>query len=149
MKRIVEFGLMLAAISLVFNAAQAQSGPYQYYPLPPCRVVDTRDPLGTNGGPALGMVARDFAIRGHCGVPFTAKAISANLTITNATTGSFLTVWPSGGAKPLAASLNFDPNSGALGNGIVIGLSANTNDLSVYNANGMVDVIIDVSGYFQ
>ena len=43
------------ATAMLFTAdrAFAQSGPFQYYPLSPCRLVDTRGPASTNGGPAF------------------------------------------------------------------------------------------------
>src|SRR6266852_968188 len=83
------------------TAAMAQTGPYQFYAVAPCRVVDTRNPVSTNGGPIFGPgTTRSFAIRGNCGVPTAAKAVSLNVTITGATTSSFLTLWPSGGTRP-------------------------------------------------
>src|SRR6266446_1972489 len=91
--------LTLTLFSLLFlfaGNALAQSGPYQYYPLAPCRAVDTRGATGTNGGPVFDTnTTRNFQIRGVCGVPTSAKAVSLNMTITGATQASFLTVWPS------------------------------------------------------
>jgi hypothetical protein len=136
---------------VVGDVAHAQSGPYQYYPLTPCRVVDTRNANSTNGGPALGLaVQRDFALRGNCGVPSTAKAVAMNIVVVNPLFGGYLTVWPSGAARPLAATLNFAVTDTALANGAIMGLSTNAQDLSVLNgSNGPVHVVIDVSGYFQ
>ena len=127
----------------------AQTGPYQYYSITPCRVVDTRNPAGTNGGPSLSTTPRSFQIRGNCGVPSTAKAVSLNVTIANASSSSWLTIWPSGSAQPFVSTINFDQNSAALANGAIVGLSSNTTDLSVANAVGGVHVILDVTGYFQ
>ena len=45
--------LLTAAIALTATAASAQSGPYSFFAVNPCRVVDTRNPTSTNGGPAL------------------------------------------------------------------------------------------------
>lgn len=136
--------------SLVATAALAQSGPYSFYAINPCRVVDTRNPTGTNGGPALGPgTTRNFAIKGFCGVPSTAKAVSLNVTVTGATTTSFLTLWPSGTARPGVSTINFTQTDAALANGAIVGLSASTTDLSVYNSSGNVNVILDVTGYFQ
>jgi hypothetical protein len=149
MKTIIR--IAIAAVTLSLGAADlfAQSGPYQYIPLTPCRVVDTRNPVGTNGGPALTTAARDFAIRGNCGVPVGAKAVAVNITVTSASTSSWLTIWPSGQSKPFVSTINFDSTTTALANGAVIGVSANTQDLSVANAAGTVHMIIDVSGYYQ
>ncbi len=131
-------------------SAAAQTGPYQFFAVPPCRIVDTRNPNSTNGGPIVGNnTQRDFAVRGTCGVPTSAKAVSLNVTITGATTSSFLTLWPSGGTRPVVSSINFTQNDAALANGAIVGLSTNAGDLSVYNSGGNVHVILDVTGYFQ
>ena len=136
---------MLSAVS-----AAAQTGPFQFFAVAPCRVVDTRNPVSTNGGPILGTgTQRDFAIRGNCGIPTTAKAVSLNVTITGATTSSFLTLWPSGGARPVVSTINFTQNDTALANGAIVGISTNPGDLSVFNSSGNVHVILDVTGYFQ
>ena len=147
--RVGFFTLTLAAILFGRDAA-AQTGPYQFYALSPCRVVDTRNPNGVNGGPGLGQATRrDFSIRGRCGVPTTAKAVSLNVTITAASTTSWLALWPSGQTMPYVSTINFTNSDPALANGAVIGLSANAQDLSVYNSTGTVHVILDVNGYFQ
>jgi hypothetical protein len=143
----------IAAVSFfllgIAAAASAQTGPYQFYALTPCRVVDTRGATGVNGGPALTTTRRDFQIRGFCGVPTTAKAVSLNVTVTNATAFSWLTLWPAGQAPPPVSTINFDANVSALANGAIVGVSTATHDLSVTNANGTVHVILDVTGYFQ
>lgn len=146
--------IALAAFTLAALAfagdLRAQTGPLSYFSVTPCRVVDTRNPNGTNGGPALGENSqRDFQIRGNCGVPTTAKAVSINLAVTQATATSFLSAWPSGTTRPSASNINFNPSQFSLSNGAIVGLSTNTNDLSVYNRWGTVHVIIDVNGYFQ
>jgi hypothetical protein len=149
MRHILRLTLFMLLFAIAGNAL-AQSGPYQYYALSPCRVVDTRGANGTNGGPILGSDStRSFQIRGFCGVPTGAKAVSLNMTIVNATQSSFLTVWPSNLARPVVSMLNFEAADPSLANGVLVGLSTNTQDLSVYNSFGNVHVIIDVTGYFQ
>ncbi|HEX6085141.1 MAG TPA: hypothetical protein VF266_11485, partial [Thermoanaerobaculia bacterium] len=59
------------------------------------------------------------------------------------------TVWPSGLTQPIVSMINFEATDPALANGIIVGLSSNTQDLSVYNSSGNVHVIVDVTGYFQ
>lgn len=135
---------------ILATATSALAQPYQYYPLSPCRVVDTRGAVSTNGGPKFGANnTRNFQMRGVCGIPTGARAVSLNVTITAATQTSFLTVWPSGTVRPVVSMMNFEPADPALANGIIVGISTNTQDLSVYNASGAVHVIIDVTGYFQ
>ena len=143
---IAVFAVVVAV--LLPSSAKAQTG-LSFFPLNPCRVVDTRDPVGTNGGPAMTTASRDFEIRGHCGIPTTAKAVAINVTVVNASTFSWLTVWPSGTSKPFVSTLNYDQNSGAVANGAIVGVSTNAQDLSVANAVGVCNVIIDVNGYFK
>jgi len=130
--------------------AVSASAQLQFFAVAPCRIVDTRNPNATNGGPIMGTNSqRDFAVRGNCGVPTGAKAVSLNVTITGATQSSFLTLWPSGGARPVISTINFSSTDPALANGAIVGVSVNAADLSVYNNFGSVHVILDVTGYFQ
>lgn len=149
MRRLIQLSLLVSAL-IVTDRAFAQSGPFQYYPLSPCRLVDTRGATSTNGGPGFTTdSSRNFTVRGLCGVPTTAKAVSLNVTVTQATAPSWLAVWPSGGTRPNVSMINFESSDPALANGIIVGVSTNAQDLSVYNNFGSVHVIIDVTGYFQ
>lgn len=150
MRRLTLQLLLVTSALILASTAVAQSGPFEYFPLSPCRVADTRGSVGTNGGPALGTATtRNMQVRGRCGVPTSAKAVSLNVTITQASAGSWLAVWPSGSSRPNVSMINFQPSDPALANGIIVGLSTATEDLSVYNNFGSVHVIIDVTGYFQ
>jgi hypothetical protein len=146
MTTICRAALLITALAICSSAAQAQ---YSYFAVTPCRVVDTRNATSTNGGPALSTTPRSFSIRGNCGIPTTAKAISMNLTVTNASSSSWLTIWPAGQTEPFVSTINFDPTFAALANGALVGLSANATDLSIHNAFGSVHVIVDVTGYYQ
>ncbi len=121
------------------------------HPLAPCRLVDTRNPgpLGVLAGPALvAGVRRDFAIGGVCGVPVTAVAISANITVTNAGAPGSLTVFPSDVSQPSTWAISFRA-SRTRGNNAVIYLSGTTSTFSVFdNSPTSVDFILDVNGYF-
>jgi len=139
--------------TLLFGAttASAQSGPFSFFAVNPCRVVDTRGFVSTNGGPIVPQSGqRDFAIRGNCGVPSDAAAVSLNVTIVNATTSSFLTLWPAGTARPTVSTINFSQTDPSLANGAIVALGpAGSPDLSVFNCCGSVHVIIDITGYFK
>ncbi len=51
-------------------SCQAAGPPLDFYTLSPCRVVDTRNPAGPQGGPALpAHASRTFTLAGQCGVP--------------------------------------------------------------------------------
>lgn len=144
MKQTVRLSLMSIAVSLFATALHAQTGPYSFFAITPCRAVDTR------GGSPLGPgQQRNFAIRGVCGVPATAAAVSINVTVTSATASSFLTVWPTGGSRPNVSTINFTSTDQALANGAIVGLGTTPTDLAVFNSSGNVHVLIDVTGYFQ
>jgi serine protease len=144
--------LLAVSAVLLFGAAtaSAQTGPFSFFAVAPCRVVDTRNPVSTNGGPVMGQgVTRTFAIRNNCGVPAGAAAVSLNVTVANATTGSFLTIWPAGITRPVVSTINFTQNDPSLANGAIVALGAGSPDLSVFNSGGSVHVIIDITGFFQ
>jgi hypothetical protein len=143
---------LAALVSLVLIAvAPSARAQYSYFALNPCRVVDTRNATGVNGGPILGANSvRSFAIRGSCGVPTTAKAVSLNLAVTGMTAGGYITLWPSGQTRPVVSTINFVGTESALANGAIVGLSTNTQDLSAFDgSSSAVHIIIDVTGYFQ
>lgn len=142
MRTIYRFILLTIVGILGTISASAQTGPLQFYTVAPCRVFDTRDstPLGQS-------VARDFAVRGHCGIPTSAKAVSINITVLDATQQSYVALWPSGGTQG-SSTINFYPGQ-QLANGAITPLSTNPNDLTLLNCCGTVNVILDVNGYFQ
>lgn len=161
------FPVVLVASSVIALQpfAALGAGPYSYFAVTPCRVVDTRCQTGVatggcpfldtpNGQPALvgNGPPRDFKMRGNCGVPTTAVAVSLNATIVpqTSTPGNFyLSLWPSGGAQPTVSTLNFTQNDVALANGAIVPVSTNTNDLSAFASTfNTAHLILDITGYF-
>jgi 6-phosphogluconolactonase len=122
----------------------------RFYPLPPCRVGDTRRPIGPLDGPALQPGAtRSFAVAGVCGIPAGAVAISANLTVTNVGAAGELVVFPSDVARPTSSSISFVAHRTRANNDFVL-LSGSDTSFSVFNnSTATVDFILDVNGYFQ
>jgi hypothetical protein len=128
--------------------AEQPAAPASLHTLEPCRVLDTRQPDGPWGGPALGASAdRVFVLAGRCGVPATATAVSANLTVVGAAAPGHLSVWADGGPVPATSVLNFG-SSQARANNAVIPLGAE-GAFRVRVGAGPVDFILDVNGYFQ
>ena len=79
----------------------------QFYPLTPCRVVDTRHANGDLGGPYLthGQQRNFPVLESTCGIPNSAQAYSFNFTAIPRTRSlGFLTVWPEG----QTAAIGFD-----------------------------------------
>ena len=120
-----------------------------FYTVPPCRLVDTRDPAGPRGGPVLSSSSsRSFPLAGFCGIPGTAKALSVNLTATQPSAAGYLTLFPDGTLVPLTSSINFSAGR-TRANNAVLPLGSN-GALRVQAAGGgTVHFILDVNGYFE
>jgi hypothetical protein len=121
-----------------------------FNPLVPLRLLDTR--IGT-GAPTAKVLAgatltlHVTGVGGTAGVPASgAAAVVLNVTVTNPTAASFLTVWPSGVAMPLASNLNFRAGQ-TVPNRVMVGLGTG-GSVSIYNGFGTVDIVADVNGWF-
>ncbi len=111
----------------------------------PVRVLDTRIGLGAaRMGPQTSI---DLPVAGRSGVPANAAAVVLNLTATEPTAASYLTVWPSGTARPATSNLNVAAGETAA-NLVVVGVGAG-GAVSLFNLAGGVQVIADVMGWFD
>jgi hypothetical protein len=125
-----------------------------FYTVTPCRVLDTRNPTGPRGGPALVAGAtRTFTITGtapgECQIPLTAKAVSINVTVTSPTSLGFLTLFPGGTTAPLASTINFRAGQTRANNAIVPLGTNGTISVLDGQPSGTTHFILDVNGYFQ
>lgn len=126
------------------------AGPADYYTLTPCRLVDTRNPAGAWGGPALLPGQRVFQTAGQCGIPAGAKALAVNLTVVNPPLGGHLTHFPGNAAPPNASTLSFKPGSTRANNAVLMLASSGSGAFAINNAaSAPVHFIVDVYGYFQ
>jgi hypothetical protein len=121
-----------------------------FYTVTPCRLSDTRNPNGTYGGPALHpLETRGYPMYGQCGVPFNAVAVALNVAVTAPSDPGNLICFPAGADLPPISTINYGIGRTRSNNTIVpLGPGG---EMSVYanQANGTVQVIIDVTGYFQ
>ncbi len=121
--------------------------------LPPARICDTR-PTSVSGltdqctGKTLAAGSTlPVQVAGKGGVPASGvSAVVLNVTVTDTTSGGYLTLWPTGEAQPLSSDLNWPPGK-TVANLVVVALGA-SGQVSVYNSAGSNDVVIDVVGYF-
>ena len=120
----------------------------QFVPVTPCRVVDTRNPNGTFGGPFIAAnSSRDFPIpRGSCNIPSTASAYSLNATVVPHGSLGYVTVWPTGFPRPLVSTMN--SYDGRVKADAVIMPNGDNGGVSVY-ASDATDVVLDINGYFE
>ncbi|HXO21672.1 MAG TPA: glycoside hydrolase family 44 protein [Thermoanaerobaculia bacterium] len=137
----------LAVLSL--PAAALGAG---FYPLMPCRVLDTRNAAGAYGGPALAANAtRAIALAGRCGIPATAQAVSMNLTITGSQQGGDLRAFPGDVAMTPTSAINFRAGQTRANNAVLAVAADGSATLNVHAdlGAGAVHLILDVNGYFQ
>jgi hypothetical protein len=128
------------------------SGPQAlaFYPVTPCRVVDTRAGSGLTGAfgqPSLsGGVTRDFPVpSSNCGIPSSAHAYSVRTTVVARGPLGYLTAGPAEQPLPTVATLNA-LNGGVIGNQAIV--SAGTNGSISLFASNNTDLVIDIDGYF-
>ena len=136
-----------ADVLVTIHAADAST---RLFNLTPCRLVDTRDPAGPLGGPAIGAgQTRVFPLVGVCGIPTGAVALVLNVTgVTPAAAGSFA-LFPGNGTFADTASVAFMTGKTRAAAGISKLATDGSGTLSVRNsAPAAVDLILDVSGYF-
>jgi hypothetical protein len=132
----------------------------KFFSVTPCRLIDTRGPTGTNGGPAMSAGttlatggSRNFQVTNLCGVPLTAKAATLNVTVANPTSDGYYIVYPFGATRPVVSTLNWNSGEPALANGAIVPLGSDpTLQLTVFlrlYSGGTANLIVDVTGYFQ
>ena len=128
------------------------SGP-SYTGLTPARLMDTRGPGLTDDGVASGGGAvraggqARLMVRGRGGVPASGVAsVAINVTAVGPTAVSYLTVWPSDRTKPNASNLNLSPRT-TVANMVIVPLAAD-GSITIFNAAGSTDVLVDVLGWF-
>jgi hypothetical protein len=123
------------------------SGGSRLQPLVPARILDTRNGNGHTGvvGPNESF---DLQVTGRGGVPSSGvSAVVMNITATNPTAQSFLTVWPKGAALPTTSNLNFLPGQ-TIPNLVVVKVGTG-GQVSLLNGAGTVNVVGDVVGWFK
>ena len=122
--------------------------PSRFVPVPPCRVVDTRNPNGPFGGPAItANTSRAFLVpMSGCNIPPVASAYSLNLTVVPHGPLGFVTVWPSGLDQPGVSTVNsFDGRVKA--NALIVPSGA-AFGITVFATN-TADIVLDINGYFE
>ncbi len=122
-----------------------------FHPLAPCRAVDTRVADGGLGGvPIAAGQSRTFALTSRCGVPPTARALAANVTVTGGDGAGSLTIFSASRAKPGASVLAFGAGQTRAGQAILeLRDPAPTSVVCATPAGTGTHLVIDVIGYFE
>ena len=152
---------VVAAIAFGATTPAQAGGPFQYFPVTPCRVFDTRSPSGpTSGNPLNNPGPHDFRIQGSCGVPNGAQAVTINAIVVTPSTGGDLRLYPVGAPLVDVATLAYPGGDPALANGAIVPLGpvSMPGDKDFRTLIGMacspapcgtIHLIVDVTGYFQ
>jgi hypothetical protein len=143
---------MLLDISGYFTDAIPGGENLVYYPLSPCRVIETRTAYrpetGQFGPPSMaaGSTRRfRFPQSPHCSIPPGASAYSMTLTVVPPQPLSYMTLWPAGAAQPNVSSINSFAGR-VLANNTIVPAGAD-GSIDVFAA-GQTDFIVDINGYF-
>lgn len=135
------------AAGLASAATTVPVGATAFEALPrPVRVIDTRVGLGRYG---IRLASGDLrvSVTGVSGIPANARAIVATLTgVANQGPG-YVTLWPSGSARPEVSNLNLDAVGEAVANLATVRLGVG-GALDVFT-DRPADVIIDIAGWYQ
>lgn len=123
-----------------FDAALPNGG---FTPVEPTRALDTRS--GAKVGPG-GEVS--VGVLGKGGVPTDGvTAVALNVTVTEPTAWSYLTVYPTGTVRPTASNLNFSPGQ-TIAVQVLVQVGAG-GKVTLYNALGATHVVVDITGWYS
>lgn len=126
------------------------SSTQRFVPSAPFRFVDTRDRyraelnIGTSGARLGTGQVLTIQVAGVRGVPADAKAVSVNVTVTDAAGSGYLTAWPCG-ERPLASTANFTAGE-SVSNAAQLPLSADGR-LCIF-AQTAAHVVVDMNGWW-
>jgi hypothetical protein len=139
--------------AVVPNVMVLPTPPIAFVAIQPCRLADTRGTgglfTGPFGPPALAaLTPRVFPVAGYCGIPNTAQAVSANLTVTQPLASGWISIWPEAHPQPspLVASITYSQGQ-TIANALIAPLGVN-GGLTLYSKVG-AHVVIDVNGYYD
>ena len=125
------------------------SGPSNFYTVTPCRIVDTRNPAGPVGKPALvAGASRAFPMAGYCGIPAGATAVSLNVTVVDPAVVGNVALYPAGITPPATSTINYVTGITRANNAVVL-LNNGQVEAVCRQVSGTLDVVIDVNGYFR
>ena len=119
----------------------------------PMRVLDTRGasfggPVGVPTAAPIGPGQQlDLTLAGAGkAIPAGATAAVLNTTIdVDATMHSFLTIWPTGEARPISSTNNALPGSEV--SNVTIARLGQNGSVSIYNQQGSINLVLDLVGY--
>ena len=125
-------------------AEAAIAGASRYVAAGPARLADTRAPQ-SGGYSQLDATTVRVPVTGRGSVPAGAVAAVLTITATDSTAPGFVSVWPTGVARPSTSVLNFNEAGATVANTTIVQLGNGSVDIYVV---GGAKVIVDVAGAF-
>ena len=147
--------LLLLAASGTFDrrsspsayAAGAGTPGGEFFTMDPLRILDTRSGLGAPAAAVRAGQPLRVRVTGHGSVPASGvMAVVLNVTVDAPSAPAFLTVYPSGAARPNASNLNFVAGQ-TVANLAVVGVGSN-GSVDIFINNGQSTVIFDIVGWY-
>lgn len=120
----------------------------EFTAITPARLLDTRNGMSGRSGPLDPDSAMTLQVTGRGGVPAEGvAAVVLNVTGTQPTAPTFVTVFPSGIERPVISNLNLLPGQTSP-NMVTVGVGSD-GAVSLYSAVGTTHLIADVVGYYS
>ncbi|MFJ6351152.1 FlgD immunoglobulin-like domain containing protein [Streptomyces sp. NPDC092046] len=117
-----------------------------YEPVTPARLMDTRDGTGVAKAKLGADKTVSLTVAGKGGVPAEGvTAVVLNVTATNPTSSTFVSVYPYGTTRTSASNLNVVAGQ-TVPNLVVVPVK--DGKVTFYNRNGSIDLIADVAGFY-
>jgi hypothetical protein len=124
------------------------SAPMALQTVTPCRLLDTRN--GSDGPRFRGGETRLVPVPGRCGIPAIARALVLNVTAVQADLGGSVVVVPGDAPSAAVNTVSFGQGQTRASMAIVSLAVDGSETIAIWNTSpGGVDVLLDVSGWFE
>ena len=139
-----------------YEPQATNTGSSFYVPVTPTRIYDSRT-IANGGSASIPGTATtltnggsdNVTVGGVGGVPTFANGTTAvvlNVAVTNPTAFSFMYAYPTGSTAPLVANQNY--TAGETLSSQVVATVNSSNQVTIANHTGNVDIVVDVDGYY-
>ncbi|MFJ9829104.1 FlgD immunoglobulin-like domain containing protein [Streptomyces sp. NPDC101160] len=136
-----------AALRTTGTVYVTHDGISTFRPVAPARILNTIAGVGAPKAKVGQGGTVNLQVTGRGGVAATGvSAVVLNVTVTNPTSSTWVAVYPYGTARPLVSNLNV-PKGRSVPNQVTVPVSRD-GKVTLYNAWGSADLLVDVSGYY-
>lgn len=164
-KLVAILSLALLSISSAFAQLGSLTQDLVFTPLTPCRILDTRTSQGGFGPIAADGTKNIYAFglnsyvtqtgsATNCGIPASRNAqisaVAVNLAVVTPSAQGWITAYPVGTPKPVAATLNYNTGETVVSNSAILktAVFSLSPTLAIYSS-AQTDVVADIVGYFS